>query len=111
MIFDGMLRNIRDGKPFLMYPRFVQVFLNKQLEGLKKPKQFLQTVVLPPKVFTFIRKNSDKFSGTITPLNAHMLAVAATVVSDEPSATQVEDDPSQAAQPTPSRSQSPNDLS
>ena len=23
MIFDGMLRNIRDGKPFLMYPRFV----------------------------------------------------------------------------------------
>ena len=57
-----------------------------------------------------MRKHSEKFLGTITPLNAHMLAVAATVVSDEPLTTQVEDEPSQADQPTPSRSPSPNDL-
>ncbi|GKC51268.1 hypothetical protein Tco_1074013 [Tanacetum coccineum] len=31
--FDGMLRNLKDSKPFLMYPRFIQLFLNKQLEG------------------------------------------------------------------------------
>ncbi|GKB27699.1 hypothetical protein Tco_0867100 [Tanacetum coccineum] len=32
LIFDGMIRNLKDSKPFLMYPRFIQLFLNKQLE-------------------------------------------------------------------------------
>ncbi|GJY11170.1 hypothetical protein Tco_0379355 [Tanacetum coccineum] len=56
LIFDGMLRNLKDSKPFLMYPRFIQLFLNKQLEGSTKPQTFLPTVVLPPKVFTFMSK-------------------------------------------------------
>ncbi|GJX27962.1 hypothetical protein Tco_0236041, partial [Tanacetum coccineum] len=33
MIMNGMLGHIANGKPFLMYPRFIQLFLNKQLEG------------------------------------------------------------------------------
>ncbi|GJV70323.1 hypothetical protein Tco_1485832 [Tanacetum coccineum] len=33
MILTGMLGHISNGTPFLMYPRFVQLFLNKQLEG------------------------------------------------------------------------------
>ena len=57
-----------------------------------------------------MRKNSDKFSGTITPLNAHMLAVAASVVPDESPVTQADDEPTQKAQPSPPRSPSPNDL-
>ncbi|GKD12332.1 hypothetical protein Tco_1196739 [Tanacetum coccineum] len=79
MIFDGMLRHIKDGKPFLMYPRFIQLFLNKQLEGIDKPLNFLPTVVLPQKVFTFMSKSSNKFSGRITPLTPHMLEIAAAV--------------------------------
>ncbi|GJT95444.1 hypothetical protein Tco_1090962 [Tanacetum coccineum] len=76
LIFDGMLRNLKDSKPFLMYPRFIQLFLNKQLEGITKPYNFLPTVVLPPKVFTFMSKCSPKFSGKLTPLTPHMLEVA-----------------------------------
>ncbi|GJT01933.1 hypothetical protein Tco_0823102 [Tanacetum coccineum] len=79
LIFDGMLRNLKDSKPFLMYPRFIQLFLNKQLEGSTKPKTFLPTVVLPPKVFTFMRKCSPKFSGKLTPLTPPMLEVATAV--------------------------------
>ncbi|GJS58419.1 hypothetical protein Tco_0653203 [Tanacetum coccineum] len=82
MIFDEMLRHIKDGKPFLRYPRFIQLFLNKQLEGLDKPQNFLPSVVLPQKVFTFMSKSSNKFSGRITPLTPHMLEVA-TAVKDE----------------------------
>ncbi|GJR98925.1 hypothetical protein Tco_0271099 [Tanacetum coccineum] len=33
MIMNGMLGHISNGTPFLMYPRFIQLFLNKQLEG------------------------------------------------------------------------------
>ncbi|GJZ76604.1 hypothetical protein Tco_0641276 [Tanacetum coccineum] len=76
LIFDGMLRNLKDSKPFLMYPRFIQLFLNKQLEGISKPQNFLPTVVLPSKVFTFMSKCSPKFSGKLTPLTPHMLEVA-----------------------------------
>ncbi|GJY85169.1 hypothetical protein Tco_0499195 [Tanacetum coccineum] len=79
LIFDGMLRNLKDSKPFLMYPRFIQLFLNKQLEGSTKPQTFLPTVVLPPKVFTFMRKCSPKFSGKLTPLTPPMLEVATAV--------------------------------
>ncbi|GJW28645.1 hypothetical protein Tco_0045520 [Tanacetum coccineum] len=36
LIFDGMLRNL-DPKRFLMYPRFLQLFLNNQLKDLPEP--------------------------------------------------------------------------
>ncbi|GJW66142.1 hypothetical protein Tco_0118026 [Tanacetum coccineum] len=62
-IADGHISN---GTPFLMYPRFIQLFLNKQLEGVTRPQNFLPSVTLPSKVFTFMRKNSPKFSGRIT---------------------------------------------
>ncbi|GJW07850.1 hypothetical protein Tco_1570273 [Tanacetum coccineum] len=79
LIFDGMLRNLKDSKPFLMCPRFIQLFLNKQLEGSTKPQNFLPTVVLPPKVFTFMSKCSPKFYGKLTPLTPPMLEVATAV--------------------------------
>ncbi|GJY53186.1 hypothetical protein Tco_0444850 [Tanacetum coccineum] len=72
LIFDGMLRNLKDSKPFLMYPRFIQLFLNKQLEGITKPQNFLPTVVLPSKVFTFMSKVSLSFPGK---LNLKLLTV------------------------------------
>ncbi|GJW14111.1 hypothetical protein Tco_0018244 [Tanacetum coccineum] len=62
MIMNGMLGHIANGTPFLMYPRFIQLFLNKQLEGVTRPQNFLPSVTLPSKVFTFMRKHSPKFS-------------------------------------------------
>ncbi|GKC92000.1 hypothetical protein Tco_1157442, partial [Tanacetum coccineum] len=35
-IFDNMVKNLEAGVKFLMYPRFVQVFLDKQVEGMTK---------------------------------------------------------------------------
>ncbi|GJZ72303.1 hypothetical protein Tco_0636154 [Tanacetum coccineum] len=49
MILNGMLGHISNGTPFLMYPRFVQLFLNKQLEGVDRPQDFIPSVSLPSK--------------------------------------------------------------
>ncbi|GKE50264.1 hypothetical protein Tco_1481522, partial [Tanacetum coccineum] len=80
LIFDEMLRNLKDGKPFLMFPRFIQLFLNKQLEGSTKPQHFLPSVALPPKVFTFMSK--------CTPLTPPMLEVATAVRAEHSLHTQ-----------------------
>ncbi|GKG12960.1 hypothetical protein Tco_0349920, partial [Tanacetum coccineum] len=62
---------------------FIQLFLNKQLEGVTKPQNFLPSVTLPSKVFTFMRKNSPKFSGRITPLTPPMLEVITALAAEE----------------------------
>ncbi|GJW02891.1 hypothetical protein Tco_1561747 [Tanacetum coccineum] len=38
-IFDNMVKNLEGGVKFLMYPRFGQVFLDKQVEGMSKHKE------------------------------------------------------------------------
>ncbi|GJW33143.1 hypothetical protein Tco_0053175 [Tanacetum coccineum] len=87
MILNGMLGHISNGTPFIMYPRFIQLFLNKQLEGVSRPKNFLPSVTLPSKVFTFMRKHSPKFSGRITPLTPSMLEVATALAAEANSAS------------------------
>ncbi|GJS36226.1 hypothetical protein Tco_0534608 [Tanacetum coccineum] len=87
MIMNGMLGHISNGTPFLMYPRFIQLFLNKQLEGVTRPQSFLPSVTLPSKVFTFMRKNSPKFSGRITPLTPPMLEVITALAAEEAHST------------------------
>ncbi|GJT15445.1 hypothetical protein Tco_0874151 [Tanacetum coccineum] len=85
MILTGMLGHISNGTPFLMYPRFVQLFLNKQLEGAAK--DFIPSVSLPSKVFTFMRKHSTKFSCRITPLTPSMLEVVTALAAEEEHST------------------------
>ncbi|GJV52809.1 hypothetical protein Tco_1448550, partial [Tanacetum coccineum] len=87
MIMNGMLGHIANGKPFLMYPRFIQLFLNKQLEGVTRPQNFLPSVTLPSKVFTFMRKHSPKFSCRITPLTPPMLEVITALAAEEAHST------------------------
>ncbi|GJT67162.1 hypothetical protein Tco_1018642 [Tanacetum coccineum] len=87
MIMNGMLGHISNGTPFLMYPRFIQLFLNKQLEGVTRPKNFLPSVTLPSKVFTFMRKHSLKFSCRITPLTPPMLEVVTALAAEEAHST------------------------
>ncbi|GKF30765.1 hypothetical protein Tco_0100563, partial [Tanacetum coccineum] len=87
MIMNGMLGHITNGKPFLMYPRFIQLFLNKQLEGVTRPQNFIPSVTLPSKVFTFMRKHSPKFSCRITPLTPPMLEVVTSLAAEEAHST------------------------
>ncbi|GJX70505.1 hypothetical protein Tco_0307676 [Tanacetum coccineum] len=98
LIFDGMLRNL-DPKRFLMYPRFLQLFLNNQLKDLPEP--FNDTYETPKhskKVFSNMARQSTKFSGKVTPLFESML-VQNQAPESEGSATPPE------PQPTPSTSQ------
>ncbi|GKG09659.1 hypothetical protein Tco_0338405, partial [Tanacetum coccineum] len=87
MIMNGMLGHISNGTPFLMYPRFVQLFLNKQLEGVDRPQDFMPSVTLPFKIFTFMRKHSPKFSCRITPLTPSMLEVVTALAAEEEHST------------------------
>ncbi|GJT01322.1 hypothetical protein Tco_0822491 [Tanacetum coccineum] len=50
-IFDIMVKNLEGGVKFLMYPRFVQVFLDKQVEGMTKHKEIYVTPSHTKKVF------------------------------------------------------------
>ncbi|GKC01541.1 hypothetical protein Tco_0987677 [Tanacetum coccineum] len=76
LIFDGMLRNLDpNSKKFLMYPRFLQLFLNNQIENLAAVfNDEYDTPSYTKKVFAnMIRKGKD-FSRTVTPLFPSMLA-------------------------------------
>ncbi|GJZ16004.1 putative ribonuclease H-like domain-containing protein, partial [Tanacetum coccineum] len=79
----GYEGHISNGTPFLMYPRFIQLFLNKQLEGVARPQDFIPSVTLPSKIFTFMRKHSPKFSCRITPLTPPMLEVVTALAAEE----------------------------
>ncbi|GJY49179.1 hypothetical protein Tco_0439135 [Tanacetum coccineum] len=83
MIMNGMLGHISNGTPFLLYPRFFQCSCNKQLEGVARPQDFIPSVTLLSKIFTFMRKHSPKFSCRITPLTPPMLEVVTALAAEE----------------------------
>ncbi|GJX92851.1 hypothetical protein Tco_0347437 [Tanacetum coccineum] len=84
--WQGMIRNLDAKKQFLMYPRFVQVFLNNQLSNLPAPLDNLPIPVLTKKVFTNMAKQGLHFSGHVTPLFPKILAQA--VVDEGEGSTQ-----------------------
>ncbi|GKA65682.1 hypothetical protein Tco_0765389, partial [Tanacetum coccineum] len=74
LIFDGMLRNLDNTKKkFLMYPRFLMVFLNNQIELGEPFNDVYPTPAHNLKVFTNMSKKGVKFSGKVTPLFDCML--------------------------------------
>ncbi|GKF05293.1 hypothetical protein Tco_0035961, partial [Tanacetum coccineum] len=64
------------GVKFLMYPRFMQVFLDKQVEGMSKHKEVYVTPSHTKKVFANMKRPSKGFSGRITPLFQTMMVQA-----------------------------------
>ncbi|GJT00388.1 hypothetical protein Tco_0821557 [Tanacetum coccineum] len=85
MIFDGMNRNLEAKKKFLMYPRFVQVFLNNQLQNIPAPLDNFPIPVLSKKVFTNMTRKGLHFSGHVTPLFPTMLVPAVVEEGEESS--------------------------
>ncbi|GJX96145.1 hypothetical protein Tco_0351943 [Tanacetum coccineum] len=69
LIFDGMIRNLDNvfGN-FLMYPRSIQTFLDKQLDELPTHKEKYDAPFHTKKVFANIRRIGKDFSGRVTPL-------------------------------------------
>ncbi|GJX68651.1 hypothetical protein Tco_0304378 [Tanacetum coccineum] len=68
-IFESMVRNLDNlsGK-FLMYPRFVQVFLNQQLSDLSTHNGIYIAPSHTKKIFGNMRRVGKGFSGRVTPL-------------------------------------------
>ncbi|GJX47012.1 putative ribonuclease H-like domain-containing protein [Tanacetum coccineum] len=68
-ILEGMIRNLDNvsGK-FLMYPKFVQVFLNQQLDRLPTHKRIYNAPSHTKKIFGNMRRVGKGFSGRVTPL-------------------------------------------
>ncbi|GJX69963.1 putative ribonuclease H-like domain-containing protein [Tanacetum coccineum] len=75
-IFDNMVKNLEGGVKFLMYPRFVQVFLDKQVEGITKHKEIYVTPSHTKKVFANMKREGKGFSRRVTPLFQTMMVQA-----------------------------------
>ncbi|GKA26814.1 ribonuclease H-like domain-containing protein, partial [Tanacetum coccineum] len=96
-IFDAiqLMGHLDAKKKFVMYPRFISIFLDKQLANVSVPLDHFPVNTLTSKVFSFMVKKGKHFSGKVTPLFATML-VQPTQDEGAPS-----ERPSE-AQPTPS---------
>ncbi|GKE39700.1 hypothetical protein Tco_1463105 [Tanacetum coccineum] len=68
-IFESMVRNLDNvsGK-YLMYPRFVQVFVNQQLDGLPSHKRIYDAPSHTKKIFGNMKRVGKDFSGRVTPV-------------------------------------------
>ncbi|GKA84470.1 hypothetical protein Tco_0806065 [Tanacetum coccineum] len=75
-IFESMVKNLDNASKFLMYPRFVQVFLDKQLEGMQSHKRIYVTPSHTKNIFGNIRRVGKGFSGRDTPLFPIMMVQA-----------------------------------
>ncbi|GJX34962.1 hypothetical protein Tco_0246519 [Tanacetum coccineum] len=73
LIFESMVKNLDNVGKFLMYPRFIQVFLNKQLDGVSNHKRIYVTPSHTKKNFRNIRRVGKGFSGRETPLFPTMM--------------------------------------
>ncbi|GKC69443.1 ribonuclease H-like domain-containing protein, partial [Tanacetum coccineum] len=75
-IFESMVKNLDNAGKFLMYPRFVQVFLDKQLERMSNDNRIYVTPSHTKKIFGNIRRVGKGFSGRDTPLFQTMVVQA-----------------------------------
>ncbi|GJX85444.1 hypothetical protein Tco_0336218 [Tanacetum coccineum] len=67
-IFESMVKNLDNVGKFLIYPRFVQVFVNQQLDGLPSHKRIYVTPSHTKKIFRNMKRVGKGFSGRVTPL-------------------------------------------
>ncbi|GJU58258.1 hypothetical protein Tco_1236024 [Tanacetum coccineum] len=76
-IFESMVRNVKNvaGK-FLMYPRFVQVFMNQQLGNMSNHNRIYVTPSHTKKIFGNMKREGKCFSGRVTPLFPTMMVQA-----------------------------------
>nr|GEW49568.1 hypothetical protein [Tanacetum cinerariifolium] len=90
-IFDSLVRNIDSSSKFYMYPRFIQLIIQNQLDDLSTHTTKYISPALTQKVFANMRRVGKGFLGVETPLFEGMLVVQENVVegiADE----QVQDD-------------------
>ncbi|GJU71605.1 hypothetical protein Tco_1263010 [Tanacetum coccineum] len=72
-IFDAMVKHLDGRVKFLMYPRFLQVFINQQLGDMSQHKKIFVNPFHTKKVFANMKRAGKDFSGRITPLSDTMM--------------------------------------
>ncbi|GJU03387.1 hypothetical protein Tco_1113725 [Tanacetum coccineum] len=75
-IFESMVKNVDSSVKFLMYPRFVQVFLDKQVGDMSTHDENFVTPSHTKKVFGNMKRVGKGFSRAVTPLFPTMLVQA-----------------------------------
>ncbi|GJX00882.1 hypothetical protein Tco_0184795 [Tanacetum coccineum] len=71
-----MVKNLDSPHKFLLYPRFIQLLLNKQQRLLLPHTRTYPTPTLTSKLFSNMRRASKGYSGVVTPLFENMLVQA-----------------------------------
>ncbi|GKA79161.1 hypothetical protein Tco_0785757 [Tanacetum coccineum] len=72
-LFSPQWRHLKAKKKFVMYPRFVSIFLGRQLASISVSLDHFPVNSLTSKVFSFMIKKGKHFSGKVTPLFDTML--------------------------------------
>ncbi|GJT08122.1 putative ribonuclease H-like domain-containing protein [Tanacetum coccineum] len=71
-----MMKNLDSAVKFLMYPRFVQVFLDNQMEGMINHNRIYIAPSHTKKVFANMKRQGKDFSCRVTPLFSTMMVQA-----------------------------------
>ncbi|GKA68208.1 hypothetical protein Tco_0768125 [Tanacetum coccineum] len=103
-IFKSMVKNVDSSVKFLMYPRFVQVFLDKQVSDMPTHDEKFVTPSHTKKVFSNMKRVGKGFSGAVTPLFPTMM-VQAQKEMGEGSAMPTDPHPTPIIQPSTSQPQ------
>nr|GEX93900.1 putative ribonuclease H-like domain-containing protein [Tanacetum cinerariifolium] len=101
-ILKNMVRNLEAEVKFIMFPRFIQVFVNHQLGDMSHHKGIFVNPSLTRKTFANIKRVGTGFSREITPLFATMMVQAPEEVREIP--TDAQDTPT-LTQPSSSQAQ------
>nr|GEU54684.1 hypothetical protein [Tanacetum cinerariifolium] len=83
-IFDNMVKSLEGGVKFYVFLRFLQVFLDKQVEGMARHKEMYVISSHTKKIFANIRRIGAGFSGVITPLFDSMMVQATADMGNTP---------------------------
>nr|GEW20324.1 reverse transcriptase domain-containing protein [Tanacetum cinerariifolium] len=67
-IFDHMVKTLEGGIKFYLFLKFLQVFLDNQVEGMARHKEMYVISSNTRKIFANIRRIETCFSGLVTPL-------------------------------------------
>ncbi|GJV93013.1 hypothetical protein Tco_1540826 [Tanacetum coccineum] len=105
-IFESVVKNVDSSVKFLMYPRFVQVFLDKQVGDMSTHDEIFVTSSHTKKVFGNMKRIGKGFSRAVTPLFPTMMVQAHEEMGEEPIADEAaneENVPTQSNDPPLSR--------
>ncbi|GKA84444.1 putative ribonuclease H-like domain-containing protein [Tanacetum coccineum] len=77
------LHGMNEGVKFLMYPRFLQVFINQQLGDMSHHKKIFVNPYHTKKVFANMKRAGKDFSGRISPLFDTIMVQASEEVGED----------------------------